>query len=77
MYHCHIRFYLISQQPGCFDAAKTMPPLESFTHAFLESAEPQKALLEQADVVFADLQGADGSKVLAGLLPPFWSRQIG
>ncbi len=69
MYHCHIRFYLISQQPGCFDAAKTMPPLESFTHAFLESAEPQKALLEQADVVFADLQGADGSKVLAGLLP--------
>jgi hypothetical protein len=59
MYHCHVRFYLIGEPCPEFEVLKQMPPLEAFTHTFLESSQPEEALWQQADVVFADLRTAD------------------
>ena len=38
-----------------------MAPMESFTHTFLESGDPQKEPAAGADVIFADLRGMDGA----------------
>ncbi len=59
MYHCHTQFYLIGKPCGEFALIREMPPLESFTHSFLESAAPEPAQLEQADILFADLRNPD------------------
>ncbi len=64
MYHCHVRFYLIGEPCPEFEVLKQMPPLEAFTHTFLESSQPEEALWQQADVVFADLRTADPAALL-------------
>ncbi len=68
MYRCHINFYYIGRQRKVLEIIKEMPPLEHFTHSFLESGGPDMALAVQADVVFADLQGMDAREALPDIL---------
>ena len=63
MYHCHIQIYLVNVQRGICELLKAMPPLAHFTHDFLESERPEKALLAQADVILAGLQGTDAGEL--------------
>jgi len=64
MYHCHIHFYLAGRQKRLFEYIKGMPPLEHFTHSFIESDTPQEALAARADVILADLHGIDAKDAL-------------
>ena len=64
MYHCHIQFYLIGAQNVVFDFIKVITPLESFSHTFWESSEPEVERTSQADVLVVNLQGADAEKML-------------
>jgi len=64
MYHCHIRFYLIGGHNAIFEFIKGIMPLEHFTHSFRESDEPEAEAAAQADVMFADLRGADIGRTL-------------
>ena len=68
MYHCHLRIYLIGCQPGTIEVIKAVPPLEQFSHTFSESARPDGALADQADLILADVRAldpADAEAVLA------------
>lgn len=56
MYHCQIHFYLIGHQYTVFENIKEMPPLEHFTHKFMESEEPKEALAAKADVILVDIR---------------------
>ncbi len=56
MYHCHIRFCFAGRRQELFEPLREMPPLEAFSHEFLEEAAET---LETADAVFADLSGQD------------------
>lgn len=66
MYHCHIHFYLTGQSCEVYEIMKTMPPLERFTHEFMESCDPDEALALKADVIFVNLtdEGTQGAKDL-------------
>ena len=68
MYHCRICFYLTGHQGKVFETIKKMAPLEHFSHEFLESGKPEKALTEKADVILVDLQGLDMSEDLHNLV---------
>ncbi|MCI8622702.1 MAG: response regulator [Provencibacterium sp.] len=67
MYHCHIRFYFIGRQHELFKTVRETPPLEAFTHEFLESDEPMEPLASKADVIFADLRDTDAEKTARSL----------
>ena len=67
MYHCHIRFYCTGMGYELAELLKEMPPLEAFTHEFRESEKPEKGLTAKADVIFADLRGADALKTVRTL----------
>ncbi len=69
MYHCHMQLYLVGPRSGIFETIREIPPLEHFTHTFLESEAPDPALAERADVILADLRGRDAGKVLEALRP--------
>ena len=56
MYHCHTQFYLIGEPCREFSIIREALPLESFTHSFTDSAAPAPALLNRADILFADLR---------------------
>ncbi|MBD5118585.1 MAG: response regulator [Clostridiales bacterium] len=64
MYHCHIQFCLIGRQRAVFETIKEMPPLEHFTHTFVESERPEPALLAQADVILTDVRDMDAGKAM-------------
>lgn len=68
MYHCHIHFYLAGGQNKVFEMLKEMSPLSHFTHTFSESIEPERALVTDADVIFAYLHNMDVQKTLQTLL---------
>ncbi len=67
MYHCHIQFFLIGEQPQLFELFKAMPPMEQFTYSFSQSGQPEPALIAGADVILADLRGADPEQTLAAV----------
>ena len=67
MYHCHLQLYLMGRRGELFAPLREAAPLERFTHAFLESEEPDAALAAQAEAVFADLSGLDGPSSLQTL----------
>ncbi|MBD5102494.1 MAG: response regulator [Subdoligranulum sp.] len=67
MYHCHIQFLFIGKQPQLFDPFKVMPPVEQFTYEFLQSSQPEPALIAGADVILADLRGTDPEQMLAAV----------
>ena len=64
MYHCHLTFYFIGRPCREFEILREMPPLEAFTHRFLESEQPQKELLDQADVIFAAAEDVEVQALL-------------
>ena len=68
MYHCQLQFYLVGEGLGLFGLIRATPPLEHFSHTFTESARPDPALAGAADVIFADLRGADAPGTLGALL---------
>ncbi len=68
MYHCQLRLYCVGRRREFFAPLKEVAPLESFTHTFLESEEPNPALAAQADVIFADLTGMDAAGTLRTLM---------
>ena len=49
-----------------------MAPMESFTHTFLESGDPQKEPAAGADVIFADLRDMDAACAAGELIS--WKR---
>ncbi len=67
MYHCHLQIYFAGCRPGVSETVRNMPPLEHFTHAFLESAKPDPAMAAQADVILACLEGPDARDSLQTL----------
>ncbi len=67
MYHCHISFYMVGCQRDVFETLREMPPLGDFTHSFVESVQPDAALLSCADVIFADVRGMDAQAALPQL----------
>ncbi len=68
MYHCHIRFYFVGQEPNVFSHVRKAVPLEHFTYAFSESLEPSAELAAASDVIFAALQGTEAVEQLRLLL---------
>lgn len=68
MYHCHIHFYLVGNPYRVFEVIKKIPPLESFTHEFLESSSPEGILARRADVILADLGSPDVKEKLQILI---------
>lgn len=63
MYYCEIKIYLVNVPQWIGGTVKAMPPLTQFNHEFLESGAPEPALLAQADVIIAGLQGTDEGQV--------------
>ena len=53
MYHCHLQLYLVGVPQELAQVLKAMPPLERFTHHFLENAAPRRELAAQADWILA------------------------
>ncbi|MDE6749718.1 MAG: PAS domain S-box protein [Lachnospiraceae bacterium] len=68
MYHCHIHFYLVGGQCSAFEEIKKMPPLEHFTHEFMESDVPAETLTANADVILACLNGEDVKETVRTLV---------
>ncbi|MCM1057798.1 MAG: response regulator [Firmicutes bacterium] len=68
MYHCHVRFYIAGRQSLLSDTISKMPPLEAFIHEFTESDDLEEALAAKADVILADLRGADAAKAVQNLI---------
>ena len=68
MYHCHLRLYFTGAQRELFDIFKRMPPLEAFSHEFLESDQPQGDLSAAADLIIADLRGADAAQAVRDIV---------
>ncbi len=68
MYHCHIHFYLLGQKCRIFEVIKEMPPMEQFTHEYLESTGLETPLASGADVILANLQEADAGEAVRGIL---------
>ncbi len=68
MYHCHVRFYFISREPGLFQILKKAAPLPAFSHEFLESGRIQQHLLEKADLTIADLRGRNAAETTTDIL---------
>ncbi len=67
MYSCHLQFYLAGSSCREFQTIKEITPLECFTHTFSESVAVKNALAAKADVIFANLRGTDGQKMLLPL----------
>lgn len=55
MYHCHLRFYFVGQRCNILESIRKLPPLEHFSHEFLESLSPDNNLIEKADVILANI----------------------
>ena len=53
MYHCHLQLYLVGVPQELAQVLKAIPPLERFTHHFLENAAPRRELAAQADWILA------------------------
>lgn len=67
MYRCHVQFYLLTRRKEEFEALRTMPPLENFTHTFVCGDSLQSGPLAKADVILADLR-EQGEQTLSALL---------
>ncbi len=67
MYHCHVCFYFIGHQSQLFEIVRGMPPFHSFDHEFMESECPEQELLTKADVIFADIQETDATRLVKNL----------
>lgn len=67
MYHCRIHFYFIGQKCNILDVIKEMTPFTHFTHEFSESGAIEETLIVDADVIFVNITGTEGKKMLREL----------
>ena len=68
MYHCNLCVYFVGERRNLLEVMKKTEPLEHFKHDFVTSPEPRELLIKRADVIFADLQGANAEATLQILL---------
>ena len=68
MYHCHIQIYFAGCPQCVSNAIREMPPLDHFSHTFLESSQPDPALAAKASVILAWLEGPGAAEALETLL---------
>ena len=68
MYQCHLKLYLIGDSCKVFETIRKMPPLNHFTHAFLESREPEASLTAEADVILARIPGKASGELVGTLI---------
>ena len=68
MYHCNLCFYLIGDCDDLFQIVKTTEALQHFVHAFTESEKPEKTLINNADVIIANIYNLDASETLEFIL---------
>ena len=68
MYDCRVQFYLVGLNAKAVQIIKEAPPLEHFSHLFVESAEPDWVLAFQADVILANLEDAAAEETVKTLL---------
>ncbi|MCH5268236.1 MAG: diguanylate cyclase [Lachnospiraceae bacterium] len=68
MYHCNVCLYLIGEQKNLFEVIKNAEPLPHYTHEYVESSKPEKALMEKGDIIVVDMQGLDAKETLGSLL---------
>ena len=68
MYHCNLCFYLIGDCDDLFQIVKTTEALQHFVHAFTESEKPEKTLMNNADVIIANIYNLDASETLEFIL---------
>lgn len=70
MYHCHVKLYFIGfigKQRQVLKKLKEISPLAHFSHEFVESDAPEKALAAGSDVLFADISGANAAQTARAL----------
>ncbi|MCM1266353.1 MAG: GGDEF domain-containing protein [Bacteroidales bacterium] len=68
MYHCHICFYLISEQRELFAVLQEMPRFLNFTHEYIQSDAPDPELAVEADVILADVSRMQAEETLSFLI---------
>ena len=73
MYHCHIKFYVVGKQNRFLEIMKEMSAPEAFAYEFIHSEIPEKEPTENADIIFADLGGAEAAKAVRTLIA--WKNQ--
>ena len=56
MYHCEVNFFLFGEQDHLFEILQNAEPLPHFTHEFNKSSKPDATLINDADVIIADVQ---------------------
>ena len=67
MYHAHINLYCIGCPQDMLETLRAIPPLDNFTHTFADSARPVAELAARADVIFAQVDGAQAAQVVRAL----------
>lgn len=67
MYRFCIHFYLLGTNYA-FDFIKKLQPMDNFTHEYAQSEELDKSLAENADVIFASLDGVKSDTELKSVL---------
>lgn len=55
MYYCNLKLYFISNQLNILDNLKKISPPEHFSYKFAVSGIPDKSLIAESDVIFADI----------------------
>ncbi|MCI9121539.1 MAG: response regulator [Oscillibacter sp.] len=66
MYHCHVRFYLAGLSRPLAEEIKAMPPLDRFTHSFVQSEGLEAELAAAADVIIAAAENPAAVERLSG-----------
>lgn len=68
MYHCKVKIYFACSRNDLYETIKEMPPLEHFEHEFIRSDGIEETLVADADVIIAELKGADAAAVVQKLV---------
>lgn len=68
MYRCQLQLYLTGRECRVFQIMKELPPLEPFTHEFLQTSKPEEASAATADVIVVNLQDMDPGESLQALI---------
>lgn len=68
MYQCNVRFYMVGlKESGIIEIIKSMPPMENFSHYFVEGETADKAVAAGSDVIFAYIGDSGAKKTLSSL----------
>ncbi len=68
MYQCNVRFYIVGlKESGVKEIIMSMPPMENFSHYFVEGDTADKAIAAGSDVIFAYVGPFGAKKTLSAL----------